>query len=136
MPRHPPNTLETLDRSHLQRPTPDAPSLDGLTGRGPERRTSSAFCYPVSTTERSWGPDRSRGHDECHGTSPDRARPVITLFTMSNSHPGYPRPAPAGPRPAEAIPVSAIEHQSQDEKTENELHSDPKRPPPTPGPPK
>src|SRR3546814_6994374 len=73
MPRHPPNTLETLDRSHLQRPTPDAPSLDGLTGRGPERRTSSAFCYPVSTTERSWGPDRSRGHDECHGTSPDRS---------------------------------------------------------------
>lgn len=24
MPRHPPNALETLDRSHLQRPTPDA----------------------------------------------------------------------------------------------------------------
>src|SRR3546814_4880481 len=116
MPRHPPNTLETLDRSHLQRPTPDAPSLDGLTGRGPERRTSSAFCYPVSTTERSWGPDRSRGHDECHGTSPDRARPVITLFTMSNSHHGYPRHAPDGTRPAEAISVSAIEHRSKDEK--------------------
>src|SRR3546814_12814089 len=112
MPRHPPNTLETLDRSHLQRPTPDAPSLDGLTGRGPERRTSSAFCYPVSTAAPSWGPDRSRDHDECHGTPPAQARPVILLSTVSHSTHRYPRNAPAATRPAVRVWVSAIEHKS------------------------
>lgn len=49
MPRHPPNTLETLDRSHLQRPTPALPrdiAVAPQTGRSPVDGTSSALLLP------------------------------------------------------------------------------------------
>ena len=45
------------------------PMVSSTTGRGPGHGTSSAFCYPVSTTGHSLGPNTLRGHDECHGTS-------------------------------------------------------------------
>src|SRR3546814_3900879 len=49
---------------------------------------------------------------------------------MSNSHHGYPRHAPDGTRPAEAISVSAIEHRSKDDKSENDMPSGPEGPTP------
>ena len=62
MPRHPPNTLKTLDQSRLQRPTPgrhatrclhpDAQHPNADPGSG----TSSALYYPVSTTGRPTRP--------------------------------------------------------------------------------
>jgi hypothetical protein len=60
MPRHPPNALETLDRSHLQRPTPDAmlfaadlrPDLrqDDQTRLGGTSRTPFGFGMTTSVT--------------------------------------------------------------------------------------
>ena len=79
------------------------PAMTSIASRSPEDRTLSACCYPVSTTGQSNGPGDHGPHrtTSTRNPLPDRARPVITLFTMSNSQHGgspraYPDPATAG----------------------------------------
>ena len=79
------------------------------TGRGPERRTSSAFCYPVSTTERSLGPVTLLQHDECLGTSSGPGSPGHHAIHHVQQPPRIPAACPCRPEPVEAISVSAIE---------------------------
>ena len=90
MPRHPPNTLETLDRSHLQRPTPEDTSSPAAAPKtGPRqhfvtqsaRPNDPAVRYRRSTpydeyAEPSPGPGSPGHHALHHVQQPARGNPA------------------------------------------------------------
>ena len=100
MPRHPPNTLKTLDRSHLQRPTPERSHDHPTPAPGPGPRHQHCITQSARPNDPS---ARTHGTPLAGDPTPDRGSPGLRSSPCPTARATRrPRHTPPGTRPARA----------------------------------